>query len=213
MGLLELPQEIRDEILSYALADPSKQKVVVGYKSIMDRKESHTLPALCFVSKQLRADCLPIFYSINTFLIDTRNLECFLVAEKWLLAIGETGLKSLRHLEVESLSRVELGSKLFIHVYFDLKEGAARHYYHQGDIRIAGILFDRLQAWMQHFRESVKSRGGAPFSMEQLEDLLLDFHDLCQNGQFRDVDTRLPRQMLDVPQPEAAKRHDAGKRR
>jgi len=192
MGLLELPQEIRDEILSYSVARPSQSMVVAAYPQVFDPLASYTLPQLCSVSKQLRAECLPLFYSNNTFKVDIYCQQAVLVFKKWLLTIGETERKSLRYLVVECDSHIDYGWELLTRIHFDLREGTARLEDHRGKGTMAQNLFRRLEDWMQGFRVNVQSREGAPFGVEELVDLMLDFRELCQEGHFRDVRTRFP---------------------
>lgn len=74
--ILRLPGELRISIYEYALQEPelylenwiSTSRAPVG-KALLDRKRG-AQPGITRVSKQVRAETLPVFYSINTFVFD-----------------------------------------------------------------------------------------------------------------------------------------------
>jgi len=71
--ILRLPAELRISIYEYALQEPElylQNWISTGRapveKAILDRKRG-AKPCITRVNKQVRAETLPIFYSINTF--------------------------------------------------------------------------------------------------------------------------------------------------
>ncbi|TKA69474.1 hypothetical protein B0A49_05212 [Cryomyces minteri] len=91
---LELPAELRNNIYSLALVQPSRINVYDG--------SSSKQPPLTRVCKQIRGECLPLFYGANEF-----YAEVFAPRFKlpfWFRVIGNANCLLLRSLRVESFA-------------------------------------------------------------------------------------------------------------
>jgi hypothetical protein len=109
-GLFSLPRELRDIIWEYVITDG---RTIPIFQEIYDpcREDlSPYQPALCRVSRQIRSESLPLFYSRNTFLVrltrfhyERRSADGkhFNAAAQWIKSIGDPNLQSLQTLEFE----------------------------------------------------------------------------------------------------------------
>ncbi|EME49462.1 hypothetical protein DOTSEDRAFT_19906 [Dothistroma septosporum NZE10] len=71
--LLDLPAEIRSLIYEYAVAS---DKTVVTFRLDSYQRDDYdhaTLPSLASVSRQVRSESLPAFYSCNDFILHTES--------------------------------------------------------------------------------------------------------------------------------------------
>ena len=96
--LLELPAEIRTAIFEFAL---SLEKPVVAFlldDYQRDRYEEATQPALLRASRQLRQECLPIFYDCNDIVLHTEGSKAEDTC-RWLQCI-EPELPKLRRVSL-----------------------------------------------------------------------------------------------------------------
>lgn len=105
MSLLTLPMELREEIYQLVLVEPTTALRVVANPSY---EHAAVQPALCRVSRQLRFETLPIFYSTNTFtmmLLDSRNVR---IASRW-LRLNQAHVPFLRKLQLRGYCDIAEG--------------------------------------------------------------------------------------------------------
>lgn len=98
--LLNLPQELRDLILSFALTSP---KPVVSFRLDDYQKQKYqeaTLPPLTRVNRQIRKESLPIFFTCNDIVLHTEKTKSD-DTQEWLKCMEKT-----HHLRL--LNRVDI---------------------------------------------------------------------------------------------------------
>ena len=213
MGLLELPREIRDEILSYVLQRSLIMVTMPRTPPFFWAECCATQPELCFATKQLRTESLSIFYSTNDFLIDPHFDSALLTANNWLAAIGQHNLQHLQHLVLRQLVCVSREQKMSgyrdVRVVFNLWLGTARfaeEWVVEWESR--GLVFG-LEAWMHRFRQNFEFRSGMPFTAEDLRELVREFRDICAEHEVPHIpDPRPPRALVEAA--EAAMQRRAG---
>lgn len=100
-GFLDLPQELRDEIYQYVLI---KDHAVITLLSNEDCKSqiSAAQPPICYVSKQIRSEALPIFYRSNNFAAELADDEDLETLQNWFATIGKQNVKDLRVLSLSA---------------------------------------------------------------------------------------------------------------
>ncbi|EMC99787.1 hypothetical protein BAUCODRAFT_30196 [Baudoinia panamericana UAMH 10762] len=107
-GLNKLPQEVRDKV--YRLF-PGVAWIDVAQTFPGVTPFSVEQPALSKTSRQVRKECLDVFYSKNKFLFDLRGWKHdnypprwtpLNIYEKWITAIGDDNVARLRSLSIVS---------------------------------------------------------------------------------------------------------------
>lgn len=95
-GILSLPPELREQIFTLALHSQTKSLVTFRLESF--QRESYTeatQPPLTRVSRQIRAEALPLFYKVNDFVVHTHGKKSE-DALLWLSCV-RVWLEELRH--------------------------------------------------------------------------------------------------------------------
>jgi hypothetical protein len=97
--LFQLPAEIRELIFEHALISP-KSLVAFRLEDEYQRADYHEAvqPPLTFVSRQLRRECLPIFYSSNDIVLHTESSKVN-ETQAW-LRCAEKHLPTLRRISI-----------------------------------------------------------------------------------------------------------------
>jgi hypothetical protein len=108
IGLFSLPREVRDIIWEDVVTDDWTPRIILQrYDHCRDEYRPHQ-PAMCRVSRQIRSETLPLFYSRTLFRVHFStigiaqrflNIKQFHATKNWLEAIGERNLQSLQILE------------------------------------------------------------------------------------------------------------------
>ncbi|KAF2481547.1 hypothetical protein BDY17DRAFT_190189 [Neohortaea acidophila] len=135
-GLLSLPPELRDEIYTYIVDTPTDN--IAAFEGQQELAQSRHLrnvaaqPAISRVNKEIRAEVLPLFYKRNDFLVELSQPADLELAKRWLQAIGDADVRSLRWLTLCGWGFVNLGScrrarrircNFWVKVRFDLMQG------------------------------------------------------------------------------------------
>lgn len=183
MGLLDLPKELRDEIFSHLLLKPRNTITMLSNSHCFRSEVSAAQPALSQVSKQLRAETLPVFYGSNRFLAELGDAEDLETAKNWLVAIGDGNVRFLRHLVLSGWTRrahneqsQQVGNYCYVRLIFDLREGKVRVEEREDFAwRTPGILrwIDGLK---DTFRRMVEAKKGDRFKAGEVMRLMEGFH-------------------------------------
>lgn len=162
--LLELPAELRDLIYDFALTSP---KPLVTFHLDAYQKDSYThatQPPLTRVSRQLRYETLPIYYSSNAFVLHTEGAKAE-DAQHWLQCIEP---------HIPKLWRIELWVRYVM--YINTRSSVA-----QGMLRVAmtrdltgdgGWRVDDEWKWITVVRRPAALEGDAEFLIRKLRMLL-----------------------------------------
>ncbi|KAK5737167.1 hypothetical protein LTR17_006950 [Elasticomyces elasticus] len=102
-ALLELPPEIRNFIFELVVVSPRPLGAGLSVRweseiAVSQTKVSPRQPALAHVNRQLRDECLAIFYGQNAFLIERGVLSGYELRCWWRRFANEHAKKHLRHL-------------------------------------------------------------------------------------------------------------------
>ncbi|KAF2765414.1 hypothetical protein EJ03DRAFT_208588 [Teratosphaeria nubilosa] len=104
--LLEMPAELRNEISGLAVAVD-----MVIFLNWGGGRKSLTEPALARTNRQLRAETLPLYYSLSTFRIMPGILGDKGGFESWIMGLGDK-TKLITHLELQMCEKHETILKL-----------------------------------------------------------------------------------------------------
>jgi hypothetical protein len=179
--LLELPAELRDAIYEFAL---TSSKPTVTFQLDKYQKDSYAQaiqPALTRVSRQIRAESLPVYYACNDFILHTDPTKC-IDARRWMECISAHILK-LRRLEVWvryvplTNDRATSQGALGISMYRDVAKGCWR----VGEgwkwitvVRKPGALGGDAKFLIQMLRRMLVNESTTYLSAEGLADLLVE---------------------------------------
>ena len=99
--LLSLPAELRNRIYELAVVEPDLIKLM-GFRGVGKFEIRVAQPALTRACRQLRRECLALFYEANIFLGECHS-TCQAKAtpeyiDQWVEAIGAENRNSLKHL-------------------------------------------------------------------------------------------------------------------
>jgi len=98
--LLALPAELRIAIFKLVLTPTARRSVVVYAVFFgLEANALARLPALTQTSRQLRAECMALYCSINSFKLGLTHDSDRVCVRKWLLQIDEHA-KHIRHLQI-----------------------------------------------------------------------------------------------------------------
>ncbi|KAK3636493.1 hypothetical protein LTR56_014119 [Elasticomyces elasticus] len=102
-ALLGLPAELRNFIFELAIISPHPLRAGLSVRweselAVSQTKVSPGQPALARVNRQLRDECLAIFYGQNAFLVDRSILSGHELRSWWRKFANEHAQKHLRHL-------------------------------------------------------------------------------------------------------------------
>lgn len=187
MGLMDLPQELRDYVFSFILIKPQNTITMLSNAHCFQSEVSASQPALSKVSKQVRAETLPNFYNSNVFLAEISDSEDLETAMNWLAAIGDENVRHLRHLVMTGWTRAEQsGSRRqgfqyrYVRLVFDLREGEVR----------MGTEFEAVapgakryvEEMESSFRRAVDLKGGERLTVNELGGLMERFNAICTSA-------------------------------
>lgn len=185
-GLLDLPKELRDQIVSSILIKPQNTITMLSNSHCFQSEVSASQPAISKVSKQLRAETLPIFYSSNLFLAELSDPADLATAKNWLAAIGDGNVRHLRHLVLSGWTKVErhehgrLGWQYrYIRLVFDLRDGQLMLENDQDAETPTPSMTWGIDGLKQSFRAMVAAKAGRRFTAEEVGELMEEFHALC----------------------------------
>lgn len=139
-------------------------------------------PALCCVSKQIRAETLSIFYNTNLFLAELSDEDDLAVGKQWLSAIGDDNLRHVRRLALCGWTIVAFGhgnNRLWIRAVFDLKKGTLEVEGNEAKIDQHQHVIKDAKELKAMFQQMVEGRSGEPFDGATLGLLMDGFHALC----------------------------------
>lgn len=189
MGLLNLPRELRDEILSYILIKPQNTITMLSNSYCYRSEVSASQPAVSKVSKQLRAETLPVFYNSNVFLAELSDPDDLRTAKSWLSAIGASNVEHLRHLVLSGWTKVDhyAGGRQgwlyrYVRVVFDLREGEIVLENDHGVESPTPTVMWHIDGLKHSFREMTEAKKGERFTASEVEELMEEFHDFCASG-------------------------------
>lgn len=180
--LMRLPAELREQIYQLLVVKPQNTITMLSNYDCYRSEVSARQPHISFVSHQLRNETLPLFYGANLFLAEVTFTADLEIAKRWLNAIGDENVKSLRRLAICGWTRIPFGhmvSKRCVRIVLDLKDGAIEV---EGTASKGGqhspttTAIEELKA---SFLKMVESRNELSFDIESLETLLDGFHALC----------------------------------
>jgi hypothetical protein len=183
-GLLDLPQELRDQIYGYLMLKQKTHITMLPHYSCSQSLVSAAQPALCYVNKQIRTETLPIFYSSNLFLAELSDDTDLAVAKNWLAAIGNENLRHLRRLALCGWTRVTFGHmicRLWIRVVLDLKEGTLDIEGNEAKVDQKSHVVKDAKELKAAYAQMVASRGEDGFDADSLGTLMDGFHALCMS--------------------------------
>lgn len=185
-GLLDLPKELRDQIVSSILIKPQNTITMLSNSHCFQSEVSASQPTISMVSKQLRAEALPIFYSSNHFLAELSNPDDLATARNWLAAIGDGNVRHLRHLVLSGWTKVERHEQgrpghqhLYIRLVFDLRDGQLILENDRGMETTTPSAMWCIDGLKQAFRETFAAKSGRRFTAEEVGELMEKFHALC----------------------------------
>jgi len=142
-------------------------------------------PALSRVSHQLRNEVLPLFYSCNLFLAEVSDHEDLATAKRWLQAIGDANVSSLRRLVLCGWTRVPFGhmvAKRWVRIILNLKEGTIEVEAKSTEDGQHPQVTKAISDMKASFREMAEARRGPRgpwFDVDSVGDLMDGFHGLC----------------------------------
>lgn len=187
MGLMDLSQELRDYTFSFILIKPQNTITMLSNAHCFQSEVSASQPALSKVSKQLRAEALPIFYNSNVFLAEISDAEDLETAKNWLAAIGDENVRHLRHLVMSGWTKPEQSGNgrqgfqyQYIRLMFDLREGKVG----------AGIQSEAappgaeryVEEMESSFRRAVDLKVGERWTADELGGLMERFNAICTSA-------------------------------
>ncbi|KXL49496.1 hypothetical protein M433DRAFT_158677 [Acidomyces richmondensis BFW] len=180
--LMNLPAELREQIYLLLVVKPQNTVTMLSNYNCYRSEVSACQPTISFVSRQLRKETLPLFYGNNLFMAEITQIVDLEIAKRWLNAIGDENVKSLRRLAICGWTRIPFGhmvSKRWVRIVLDLKNGTIEV---EGTGSEAGQYSSTIAAIEQlkaSFLKMVESRDGLNFDVESLETFLDGFHGLC----------------------------------
>jgi hypothetical protein len=185
-GFLSLPQELRDHIYELALVKPRNTITMLSNYSCFQSEVSAAQPALARVNRQIRQETLPIFYSANLFLAELSDETDLDTAKRWLQAIGDENVKSLRRLVLCGWTEISLDHSMFtkrwIRVVLNLKSGTMEIEARERNDFKADERLEKLRSIGElrtSFLRLVEARAGEPFDVQSVTSLMDGFHGLC----------------------------------
>lgn len=136
-------------------------------------------PALCRVSKQLRAETLSTFYNSNIFTTQLDTTADVATAKAWLRAIGDDNVRSLKQIVLCGWTRVSMGhmiSRRWVRVLCDLwtgdlvvEKGGGEH----------PEVTRRIEGLKGRLKEMVEDLGEDGWGVRDLSGLMDCFAGLC----------------------------------
>lgn len=183
MGLLDLPKELRDAIFSHILLKPQNTITMLSNSHCFRSEVSAAQPTISQVSRQLRAETLPVFYGSNRFLAELGDPEDLDTAKNWLGAIGDQNVRFLRHLVLSGWTRKARnqdgnlsGMYRYVRLVFDLREGRLRVGEEQDLEKCAPGTLRWIDQLKQSFQAIVEAKGGERFRAVEVRRLMEEFH-------------------------------------
>ncbi|KAH9836893.1 hypothetical protein Tdes44962_MAKER08418 [Teratosphaeria destructans] len=181
-GFLGLPVEIRDQIFELVVV---RQQTTITMLSNYDCHRSEVSacqPAISMVNHQLRAETLPIFYSMNLFLAEVSDRTDLMTAKRWLEAIGDGNIRCLRRLALCGWTRVPFGhmvSKRWVKIVLDVKEGRMEV---EGPSLEPGIHYHvntAIDELKDSFKNMVEASENRRLDGKSVASLMAGFNSLC----------------------------------
>lgn len=116
MGLLELPVELRIEILEYLDELSYGRHETIG-------PNVRLTPAICRANRTLRQDALPLYAKTSFFIIQTDDDLDFANSrvQAWLQAMGDTALKQVENIQLSRHWKIKQPSRWQGHVGFYIR--------------------------------------------------------------------------------------------
>lgn len=183
MGLLDLPEELRDEIFSHILLKPQNTITMLSNSHCFRSEVSAAQPTISQVCKQLRMETLPVFYGSNRFLAELGEAEDLETARNWLATIGDSNVRYLRHLVLSGWTRRahdeqgrQVGNYHYVRLVFDLREGKLRVEEQENLARCAPGVRRWIDGLKDSFRRMVGAKGGETFTAGGVRRLMEEFH-------------------------------------
>ena len=181
-GLLDLPQELRDQIYEYIMIKPKNTITMLSIYDCFRSEVSAAQPALSRVNRQICSETLPMYYNSNTFLAEISDFGDLCIAKRWVSAIGGSNVRHLRHLALCGWTKLWFGHmarRLWLRVVFDLKDGTLEIEGNRTEVDLRQHLMKGVTDLKLACQNMVHARQGKPFDVESLRSLMDGFHGLC----------------------------------
>lgn len=188
--LLGLPRELRDMVIEQIIIKTTNTITMLPNFGCHKNEISAAQPAICCVNRQLRNECLPTFYSANTFTAQLDNEPDLETAKAWLEAIGDHNIRHLRRVIMCGWTRVPFGhmiSKRWIRVILDLRTGVLETETMDGDYGVSdyGVkeqhpeVAKSIEELKKGFQNLIDARDGKSFDVASLAEMMNGFNMLC----------------------------------
>lgn len=181
-GFLDLPRELRDEIYEYLVVKPTNTITMLELSPVFHNEVSAAQPAISRVSKQIRAESLPMFYKRNLFTAELSNFLDLTIAKSWLEAIGNHNAACIRRLGLCGWTKVAFGQskcRLWIRANLNLKDGTLEIEGNEAPVDEHRRVFKDMEGMRTSYGAMIEAREGRDFDVYSLGALMQGFNELC----------------------------------